>query len=385
MATDSKHAAPFEGRVSRRNFFGRCSAAAGYAVTGGVALAAELAADQGQERPIRIAILGMGHRGTALAETLRKTPGMVLAGWFDPCENAARKALARFAASPGTTEPVVFEDETAAIGSPIVDAVIVAGPSDSHHGQILKAIEARKHILTEKPAGFGANALDQLEKALSGDFERVFAVGLARRHNPQRAVLTNWLAEGHLGPMVDIRADWAQPLGAPRGRDGWMTDPARSGDWVAEHGDHIWHMLAELRPDMPPPRVLHAARITGPGGDSTYFKAALKWSDGVTADVRHSFLPGGQFASPGLSVYVQYRGGIVDMIQGRVNCDRKLMPPDPFDKSLAEDAAMLRAFVTRVRVAAQQGDEARLVNLEEIQRAKFVDRLREDIVKAFEA
>ena len=138
MATVPKHAAPFEGRVSRRNFFGRCSAAAGYAVTGGVALATELAAEQGHELPVRVAILGMGHRGTALAETLRKTPGTVLAGWFDPCEEAARKALARFAASPGMPEPVAFANESEAIESPLVDAVIIAGPSDTTMGKSSK-------------------------------------------------------------------------------------------------------------------------------------------------------------------------------------------------------------------------------------------------------
>lgn len=385
MATEPKHAAPFEGRVSRRNFFGRCSAAAGYAVTGGVALAAELAADQGHDRPVRVTILGMGHRGTSLAETLRKTPGTVLTGWFEPCEEAARKAFARFAASADQPDPVVFADEDEALGSPMVDAVIISGPSDTHHGQILKAIEARKHILTEKPAGFGELALNSVEKALSSDFDRVFAIGLARKFHPQRARLMGWLAEGHLGQMVDIRADWAQPLGSPRGRDDWMTDPARTGDWVAEHGDHIWNMLADLRPAMAMPRVLHASRISGPVGDSAWFKASLAWADGVTADIRHSFLPGGQFASPGLSIFVQYRGGIVDLIQGRVNCERKLMPPEPFDKSVSEDSAMLRAFVGRIRGAGQTGDERRLANLEEIQRSKFVERLRYEIVTAFEA
>lgn len=385
MATDPKHAAPFEGRVSRRNFFGRCSAAAGYAVTGGVTLAAELAAEQGQGRPVRVAVLGMGHRGTALAEMLRKTPGMVLAGWFDPIEDAASKAQARFAANPGMPQPVTFANEAEAIESPLVDAVIISGPSDTHHGQILKAIEARKHILTEKPAGFGDLALEEVEKAIALDFDRVFLIGIPRKFNPQRARLIGWLADGHLGPMVDIRADWSQPLGSPRGRNDWMTDPARTGDWVAEHGDHIWNMLAELRPEMGVPRVLHAARIAGPGGDSAWFKASLTWADGVTADIRHSFLPGGQFASPGLNVHVQYRGGIVDLIQGRVNCDRRVLPPEPFDKAVSEDAAMLRAFVGRIRSAGQSVDELRQANCEEAQRSKFVERLRHDILTAFEA
>jgi len=387
MSSEPKNLAPLKSRVSRRDFFGRFSAAAGYAVTGGVALAAELSADDAPDRPIRATVLGMGHRGSALADTIRQTEGLELAGWFDPCEDAARQARSRFGGEPGSHVPKAFADESEAIESPLTEAVLVASPSDVHHRQILKAIAAGRHVLTEKPAGIDSVELDRLESVLSGHFPGAFFVGFQRRHHPGRTRLLNWLAEGHLGPMVDIRVDWSQPLGAPRGRGDWMTDPARTGDWVAEHGDHIWDLLAHLKSGAEIPKVLQANRLRGPGGDSAYFKATLAWADDVTADIRHSFLPGGHFASPGLSVIVQYRRGVVDLIQGRVNCDRRANPPEPFDKSRAvsEDAAMLRAFASRIRTSGRSPEDVRTANIEELRHSKLVDRMRRDVIAAFDA
>jgi predicted dehydrogenase len=383
MTYEPKRSAPLKSRVSRRDFFGQFSAAAGYAVTGSVALAADLAGEAVSERPIRVAILGMGHRGTSLADTIRKIPAFSLAGWYEPCEEVARRASARFGGDSTGVQLLSFADEAEAIESSNVDAVVIAGPSDTHHRQIVKAIAARKHILTEKPAGFDKAELDRIEQVLEGDFDRSFLIGYQRRYNAARNRLIAWLAEGHIGPMIEIRVDWSQPLGAPRGRDEWMTDPARTGDWVAEHGDHIWDLLAELRPGFDIPRPLHAVRIPGAGGGSAFFKTILAWPDAVTADIRHSFLPGGQFASPGLNVIVQYRSGIVDMLQGRVNCDRKLNPPEPFEKSGSEETSMLQAFAQRIRTGERSIEALRVSNLEELRRACFVDRLRESIVTEF--
>jgi len=383
MTIEPRSPAPLRSRVSRRDFFGRFSAAAGYAVTGGVALAAELTGDDTPQRPARVTLLGMGHRGMALADLIRQTPGLELAGWHDPCEAAAAAARGKFGGDSTPREPRNYADEAEAIESPLTDAVLVASPSDVHHRQILKAIAAGKHILTEKPAGIGTLELDRLESALAEHEGTAFLAGFQRRHHSGRNRLCVWLAEGHLGPMVDVRIDWSQPLGAPRGRGGWMADPTRTGDWVAEHGDHVWDMLARLRPGMDIPAVVAASRLRGPGGDSAFFKATLAWADGVTADFRHSFLPGGHFASPGLSVFVQYRSGIVDLIAGRVNCDRKTPPPEPFEKNVSEDAAMLRAFATRAQPRGLCPEELRAANAEEIRGLRLVDTLRQSVVTAF--
>ncbi len=387
MTIEPKNPAPLKSRVSRRDFFGRFSAAAGYAVTGSVALAAELSGDDTPERPIRVTVLGMGHRGSVLADAVRQASSLELAGWYDPCEDAARHARSRFGGESGNEVPKAFANETEAIESPLSDAVIVASPSDIHHRQILKAIAAGKHILTEKPAGIDPHELDRLESALSGSYSGAFFVGFQRRYHPGRIRLIDWLAEGHLGPMVDIRVDWSQPLGAPRGRGDWMTDPARTGDWVAEHGDHVWDLLAQLRPGAEIPKVIQANRLRGNGGDSAYFKATLAWADGVTADFRHSFLPGGHFASPGLNVFVQYRSGVVDLIHGRVNCDRKTNPPEAFEKSraMSEDATMLKAFASRIRASGRSPEEVRTSNFEELRLSKLVDRMRRNVIAAFEA
>jgi predicted dehydrogenase len=347
-----------------------------------MAIVSELGAQDSPRRPIRVGVLGMGSRGSSLAETIGKTPGLTLAGWYDPCEKAERRALARFGGEVGSAG---FESELELLRSPLIDAVFVASPSDCHFRQILEALEAGKHVFSEKPAASGHEEFERLEAKVHAAAEgRVFMTGFQRRYDPRVVSLSKWVQEGHLGPLVDIRADWVQPLGPPRGNGEWMLDPRRTGDWVAEHGDHVWDLLGELRPSMPQPRVVLARRMAGAESASAYWKAVLIWPDGVSVDVRQSFLPGGHFASPGLSVIVQCEKGVVDLLQGRVACARTIVPPTPITKEADSDRAMLEAFALRISDAAAHAQSCHSANMTEFRKLRYVDRLRSSVQESFE-
>ncbi|MEO6913715.1 MAG: Gfo/Idh/MocA family oxidoreductase [Candidatus Baltobacteraceae bacterium] len=84
-----------------------------------------------------------------------------------------------------------------------VDVVSIASPPFSHHDDVLAALEARKHVLCEKP--FALN-LSQAEEMLAAAKAAGTACGVSHefRYVPQRMAQKELVANGHLTPLREI-------------------------------------------------------------------------------------------------------------------------------------------------------------------------------------
>lgn len=376
---------PLQARVSRRGFFGQCSAAAGYAVSGAVAaplvIAAEL--EQARKSPIRLGLLGMGHRGLELAEAVRHVPALQISQCFEPDAQAVEKARSLLGRGNAVL-PHFAATEEALINAADVDAIVVASPSDLHYRQILASLDAGRHVLAEKPVGLAPGEVEAVTKRILELERQVFMLGQQRRYHQGRKALVRWLNEAHLGRLVDVQVSWTHPQGPPRGRGGWMLDPARSGDWSAEHGDHLFDLLFDLREEVP--EVVSAQKVAEPGKSASFWSATLRWPDGVLAQIRQSFLPGGNFASPGLSVLAQYEKGQVDLIQGRVaGAEPPVTVTTGFTKAVNETAALLGQFAERLVEVSSSSENLLLSNSQEVEQLRKMDSLRRRVEELFPA
>ena len=245
--------------------------------------------------------------------------------------------------------------------------------------QIQAAIDSGKHILTEKPVALAHDELANLLPKIETLDHQVFMVGFSRRFHPARTALIQWLKDDQpLGRLIDIQASWTHPQGPPRGRGDWMLNPDRSGDWLTEHGDHIFDLIMDLRNELP--EVTNARRIGEIGHSSKYWSVALKWEDGVVAQIRDSMLPGSNFASPGLSVLAQYEKGLVDLISGRVSAVSGVSVPVKFPKDFDTTFAMISTFVDRIKAVKNQ-ELNRFANVQECNRTLAIHELRSKIVE----
>jgi len=97
----------------------------------------------------------------------------------------------------GSYEELLASDE--------VDAVYVALPVSMHTEWTVKALEAGKHVLCEKPfatsAADAARAFDVAERA-----GRVCVEGLMWRHHPQTALARRLVGQGAIGALRYVRA-----------------------------------------------------------------------------------------------------------------------------------------------------------------------------------
>jgi predicted dehydrogenase len=168
-----------------------------------------------------------------------------------------------------------------------IDAVYVALPVSMHTEWTVKALQAGKHVLCEKPfATSAADATRAFEAAVAAD--RYCIEGLMWRLHPQTALAQRLLAEGAIGELSTVRA--ALSVAVPPGDI--RRDPATGGGALFDLGTYCTsairlfagepeRVFAERRPDVPGPDgrpgvdLRMAATVRCPGGVLGQFDIGL--------------------------------------------------------------------------------------------------------------
>ena len=218
---------------------------------------------------IRWGFLGAGQVATlALAPAVHAADGAVLAhaGARDP-----NRAAALGAARSSASYDAVLDD-------PDVDAVYVALSNEAHLPWTLRALEAGKHVLCEKPLGLTADEVRQMAGAAQRVGRSVVEASWYRWHPRVR------LAQQQLAAIGEVRHVGAGfTFGAvPAGN--YRLDPARGGGALYDVGCYavsacLWAVDRGLPVDV-------AAQLRlGPTGVDLDASAVLDW-DGATAEVR---------------------------------------------------------------------------------------------------
>lgn len=119
------------------------------------------------------------------------------------------------------------------VGDPDVDIVYIAAPHSEHRTLALLAIAAGKHVLIEKP--MGVNAAQAREIAAAARAAGVFAMeAMWSRFLPQTAVVAQLLADGALGDVLTVTADFGARFDPdPEGR---AFNPALGGGAMLDIG-----------------------------------------------------------------------------------------------------------------------------------------------------
>jgi len=176
-----------------------------------------------RSNPIRLAVLGAGRMGRRHIAASAHADGVELVLVCDPLPGAAEGAApAGIATAQGL----------AGLGAQ-VDAVVIAAPTPLHVALAEEAIEMGLDVLSEKPVGFDAGAIERLgEKAAAAG--RVFAVGFWRRTAWPYVEAHRLVAEGAIGTPTFLRSSqWDADL-PPLG----FADPDVSGGVEVDCGVH---------------------------------------------------------------------------------------------------------------------------------------------------
>ncbi|HEX7447124.1 MAG TPA: Gfo/Idh/MocA family oxidoreductase [Pirellulales bacterium] len=126
------------------------------------------------EKPMRAAVVGVGHLGRIHARILATTPGVELVGVADPVETNRQQVAAAH-------QTRAFADHRELIGQ--IDAAVIATPTRFHAQVARDLLAAGIHLLVEKPlATSSAEAAEMVEAARRQAL--VLQVGHVERFNP---------------------------------------------------------------------------------------------------------------------------------------------------------------------------------------------------------
>lgn len=158
---------------------------------------------------------------------------------------------------------------------PDVEAVYISLPNAMHVGWTLRALEAGKHVLCEKPFSRHPNEVEQAFD-LAESTGLVLSEGFMWRHHPQTAKLVELVAGGAIGPLRVVRAAFSFQLAAVHGADDTRFDPDLDGGSLMDVGCYC---LSAIRLLAGKPERLQGQQVVGPSGVDVCFAAALSFSD----------------------------------------------------------------------------------------------------------
>ena len=189
---------------------------------------------------IEILFMGCGRaadlHSRVLAKHFPEVGRSYLSGTSDQAEAMARRYGGR----------VDKQGMAAAFADKAVDAVFVTTPPATHVELTLKALDAGKHVVVEKPAFLDVGEFDSVEAAARRAGKQVL-VAENYFYKPLRRTLSRIVEGGLLGQirLIEINAVKRQAV------DGWRLDPALSGGGALfEGGVHWVSLMANLGLDI---------------------------------------------------------------------------------------------------------------------------------------
>ncbi len=175
----------------------------------------------------KAAIIGYGGMGGWHADFLRASDVVELKGIYDI--NPARNQLAE---SKGihayASHQEIFDD-------PEIEFVTIAVPNDRHKPLAIRALEAGKHVICEKPVTLSSEDLQEMIDA-SVKADRRFTVHQNRRWDGEFLVMRDIYNSGDLGDVFHIESRCHGSRGIP---GDWRQLPEQGGGMILDWGIHL--------------------------------------------------------------------------------------------------------------------------------------------------
>ena len=229
------------------------------------------------QKPLRIGVLGAANIARAFIAALRGSSKV------DVCAVASRDAekAAAFAKETGIAQS--FGSYESMLADPTIKAIYNPLPNNLHAEWTIKAANAGKHVLCEKP--FAANSVETKAMFDAAAANSVYVVeAYPYRAQAQTIKLAALLREGAIGQVQLIQASFGFPLPV-NGNIRW--DPALAGGALMDAGSYpvsLVRMIAGERPT----RVHAMARFADSGVDRTLI-GSIDFPGGVLAQISCSF------------------------------------------------------------------------------------------------
>jgi predicted dehydrogenase len=227
---------------------------------------------------IRIGALGAGGFGLFALQQFTQIPGVELVGMAETHREAAFAMAQRFGVPDiQTIDGLLARDD--------INLVYISTPPFLHHAQAMKALQAGKHVICEKPLAIEVHQADEMI-ALAREKRLLVLANLMQRYNPLFEVIRRLIDSKVMGEFLHgYFENYASDESLSP--EHWFWDRAKSGGIFIEHGVHFFDMFAGW---LGPGNVVAAQRTTRPGsGIEEQVQCSVRYHDGMMVNFYHGF------------------------------------------------------------------------------------------------
>jgi predicted dehydrogenase len=227
---------------------------------------------------MRWGILGAARINRNIIPALRAAEGHTLEAI------ASRDAAKASAYAAEWSIPRAFGSYEALIEDPDIDAVYIPLPNHLHAPWTVRAAEAGKHVLCEKPLALTVPEVDRIAATAAAANVHV-AEAFMYRHHAQTHAVRELVAGGAIGTLRFVRGCFSFTLDRP---GDVRFDPAKGGGALWDIGCYpvsYARTVAGAEPE-----CVQATTVTGPTGVDMSVAAVLRFPGNVLALVDASFI-----------------------------------------------------------------------------------------------
>jgi myo-inositol 2-dehydrogenase/D-chiro-inositol 1-dehydrogenase len=242
---------------------------------------------------VSFGIIGTGGRGSYVGGHMTRDPRTRLAAICDIYPDRIDRAKTNI---PGADKARVYRDLKELLAQPDIDAVLIATPVFLHPAHFEAAVEARKHIYCEKPAGADVAGVKRLLAAAArADQSKTIQFGFQQRFSREYQKAFGILLDGRAGQLTMMESYWVLGNTPPQGFKSpypaeeqkirhWGQWMETSGGAIVEqdcHGVDVLNWFAGA----------HPTKATGTGGlrykivygdwDSDHHHIAYSYPNGI--------------------------------------------------------------------------------------------------------
>ena len=233
---------------------------------------------EAKQPPLALALLGSGRMAHVYGPKIGAHPGLRLEFVFNPNLTSAERAAAAYGGKASS-------DLEEVLGSPSVDAVVIATPTNTHLEYIRAAAEAGKPIYCEKPLDQTLERVDRCLEALAAS-PVPFMLGFNRRFDLDNSAVRDAVKCGEVGRLKILMSTSREPQPPP------IEYVRASGGYFVDSQIHDIELLCWIAGERPE-RVMSAGSCVfddaiGAEGDIDLAMTTLVMPSGALAHINNS-------------------------------------------------------------------------------------------------
>jgi predicted dehydrogenase len=187
---------------------------------------------------VRVAMIGVGDRGTALLEQVVAVPNVELIAMADVYSRRRDDAKKK------VPNIQTFSDYRRVLDMKDVDGIIVASPLHIHARHFLDTLNAGKDLYSEKTMTWSIPEADKCLAAANGS-KQVVQIGLQAQSSGSFTDAKEWIKDGWTGKITQVES-WMS-RNTPHGHGQWVRSVP--SDCTAQNVD--WSAFLNGRPERP--------------------------------------------------------------------------------------------------------------------------------------